>query len=150
MIVNQIHHGGITVRDTDESIAFYENVFGFKKMGECDLSVDTEGGMKGVRIRISFLKAGDGELEILQYLSPSDRKQIDANPWDTGAQHLSFKVSNVRELYEKHRDTVHFLTPPVDYKAEGIDTTWTYLKDPNGAIIELSEDHGERGYRSGA
>ena len=148
MIVKQIHHSGITIEDTDESVAFYENVFGFKKLGECDLSVDVEGEMKGVRIRISFLKSGEGELELLQYLSPSNRKKLDMNPWDTGAQHVSFKVTNIRELYEKNKDTVHFLTPPVDYKTDEIDTTWTYLKDPNGSIIELSEDHGERGYRS--
>jgi hypothetical protein len=57
------------------------------------------------------------------------------NPWDPGTQHISFKVNRILKFYEEYKDTLEFLTPPVDYKTEGIDTTWTYLKDPNGMIL---------------
>ena len=57
-IVQQIHHSGVTVRNMEESLKFYGDVFGFKKIGGVNLDVDTEGRMKGVRMTISFLKTG--------------------------------------------------------------------------------------------
>ena len=61
-VVQQIHHSGITVKNMQESIKFYADVFRFKKIGGFDLNVDEEGGMKGVKMIIAFLKAGDADL----------------------------------------------------------------------------------------
>ena len=146
-MVNKIHHTGITVKSLEESVDFYETVFGLKKVGECYLVVDQEGGMKGVEIRIAFLKAGDDELELLQYVKPEVSEKVDLHPWYPGMQHLSFKVNDIQGFYEMYRDSIEFLTPPVHYRSEGIDTTWAYFRDPNGTILELSEDHIERGYK---
>lgn len=148
-IVKQIHHTGVTVRDLDESIAFYEEVFGFKHVGGCDLTVEDEGEMKGVQIKIAFLQAGEDSFELLEYLSPKTDKRVEQNPWQPGAQHVSFKVSDIWGIYEKNRDAVHFMSAPIDYMTEGIDTTWVYLRDPNGTLLELSEDHMEREYKTG-
>jgi hypothetical protein len=41
------------------------------------------------------------------------------------------------------------MSAPIDYKSEEIDTTWVYLRDPNGTILELSEDHMERQFTTG-
>jgi catechol 2,3-dioxygenase-like lactoylglutathione lyase family enzyme len=146
--VQKIHHSGITVKNTEESVAFYEKVFGFRKIGGVEIEVDEEGDMKGVRIKITFLKAGDADLELLEYLEPKGAKPLDQNPWNPGSQHVSLRVTKVREFFAKYRDSVQFLTQPVDYKSDEIDTTWTYLKDPNGTILELSEDHMERVFKS--
>ncbi len=143
-IVKKIHHSGITVRNLEESVQFYESVFGFRKIGGVELTVNEEGDMKGVHIHIAFLKAGEDDLELLEYVQPQAKKVLELNPWDSGVQHLSFKVDKIWEFYSKYKDSIKFLTPPVDYISEEIDTTWTYLKDPNGAILELSEDHKER------
>lgn len=143
-IVQKIHHTGITVKNLEESIKFYEEVFGFKLIGGVDLDVDAEGIMKGVKIKIAFLKAGEDDLELLEYVQSKDKKIVDMNPWDPGVQHLSFKVTDVRGFYKKHKNWITFLVPPVDFKTKEIDTTWTYLKDPNGTLLELSEDHKER------
>jgi len=142
--VTKIHHSGITVKNLDESVRFYEDVFGFKKIGGVDLRVEEEGDMKGVYIKIAFLKVGKDDLELLEYTEPKKKQDFYFHPWDTGVQHISFSVNNVKEFYEKYKDSIKFLTPPVDYITDEIDTTWTYLKDPNGSILELSEDHKER------
>jgi catechol 2,3-dioxygenase-like lactoylglutathione lyase family enzyme len=146
-IVKQIHHTGITVRNLDESITFYEKVFGFKYMGECDLKVDDEGEMKGVQIKIAFLQAGEDSFELLEYIKPKTDRQVEQNPWQPGAQHVSFKVSDIWAFYNRNKDSVHFMSAPIDYKTEGIDTTWVYLRDINGTLIELSEDHMVREYK---
>ncbi len=147
-IVQQIHHSGITVKNMEESIKFYADVFGFKKIGGIDLNVDEEGGMKGVKMVIAFLKAGDADLELIEYLHPKGKKLKERNPWDPGTQHISFKVSDIWGLYNKYKDSIEFLTSPVDFVSEEIDTTWTYLKDPNGAILEMSEDHKKRVFKT--
>ena len=148
-IVKKIHHTGVTVRSMEESIAFYGEVFGFNHIGGCDLTVEREGGLKGVHIKIAFLQAGEDMLELLEYQNPKSDMQVEHDPWQPGAQHVSFKVSDIQGFFEKNRGRVQFMSPPIDYKTEGIDTTWTYLRDPNGTLIELSEDHGERQLRTG-
>ena len=147
-VVQQIHHSGITVKNMQESVKFYVDVFGFKKIGGVDLNVDEEGGMKGVKMMIAFLKAGDADLELIEYLHPKEKKLKERNPWDSGSQHISFKVSDLWGIYNKYKDSIEFLTPPVDFVSEEIDTTWTYLKDPNGTILELSEDHKKRVFKT--
>lgn len=140
----RVHHTGITVRDMEESVAFYRDFLGLEKSGECLLEVTDEGEMKGVRIRISFLAGG--ELELLQYEHPVVSQTNEHPPWVPGNQHVSFKVDDIHELYRKNKDRVRFMSAPIHYRTEGIDTTWVYARDPNGAIIELSQDHGERTY----
>jgi len=142
--VTKIHHSGITVKNLEESVRFYEDVFGFKKIGSADLRVDEEGGMKGVYIKIAFLMAGEDDLELLEYIEPKHKQELLFHPWDPGVQHISFMVDNIKKFYETYKDSIKFLTPPIDYITDEIDTTWTYLKDPNGSILELSEDHKER------
>jgi catechol 2,3-dioxygenase-like lactoylglutathione lyase family enzyme len=146
-IVKEIHHTGITVKNLQESIAFYENVFGFRHVGGCDLKVDQEGEMQGVQIHIAFLQAGTDSIELLEYTYPKHSKKVEQNPWQPGAQHVSFKVSDIWGFYNTNRESVHFLSAPIDYKTAGIDTTWVYLRDINGTLIELSEDHMVREYK---
>jgi len=148
-IVKQIHHTGITVRNLEESIAFYKKVFGFEHVGGCDLTVEAEGEMKGVQIRIAFLRAGEDSVELLEYLKPKTVDTVKQVPWRPGSQHVSFKVSDIWGIYERNRDEVNFMSAPIDYKSEEIDTTWVYLWDPNGTILELSEDHMERQFTTG-
>jgi catechol 2,3-dioxygenase-like lactoylglutathione lyase family enzyme len=143
-IVSCLHHTGITVKNLEESIAFYSGIFGFEHVGGCDLTVDRDGGLKGVRINIAFLRVGEDTLELLEYQNPKAGRQLEQDPWQPGAQHVSFKVTDIYGFYEKNKDRLQFMSPPIDYRSEGIDTTWTYLKDPNGTLLELSEDHGER------
>lgn len=107
-IVQKIHHTGITVKNLEESIKFYEEVFGFKLIGGVDLDVGAEGIMKGVKIKIAFLKAGEDDLELLEYVQSKDKKIVDMNPWDPGVQHLSFKVTDVRGFIKNIKTGLHF------------------------------------------
>lgn len=141
----RVHHTGITVRNMEESVAFYRDFLGIEKTGECYLEVTDEGPLKGVQIQISFL--ADGELELLQYQNPVSPHVNEQPPWVPGNQHVSFKVDNIYELYEKNKHRVQFMSAPIHYQTEGIDTTWVYARDPNGATIELSQDNAEREYR---
>ena len=144
--VEKIQHSAITVKDLEESVKFYQDFLGLEKIGEIDLSVDQEGFFKGIDVHIAFLKAGDDELELVEYKTPEAERKNDLKPWDTGAQHIAFKVTELQSLYTEYKDKIDFLSKPIDYKTEGMHTLWTYLRDPNGAIVEISEDLIDRFY----
>ena len=140
MSISKIHHGGLTVKNLRESIKFYEDFLGLKKVNELEVTIDQEGGFKGAKIKVAFLKVGVNELELLEYVRPASSKNNDLNPWDMGSVHISFSVEDVKKLYEENKTKINFLTPPIHSNVEERESIWTYLRDPNGALIELSQD----------
>jgi catechol 2,3-dioxygenase-like lactoylglutathione lyase family enzyme len=141
MSVDKIHHGGLTVKNLKESIKFYEKLLGLKKVDELEVTIHQEGDFNGATIKVAFLKAGVNELELLEYVHPTAKKNNDLNPWDMGSVHISFAVKNVQKLYDKYKSKIDFLSPPIHSKAEGRKSIWTYFRDLNGSLIELSQDN---------
>jgi catechol 2,3-dioxygenase-like lactoylglutathione lyase family enzyme len=141
MSVYKIHHGGLTVKNLKESIKFYENLLGLKKVDELEVSLKQEGAFNGATIKVAFLKAGLNELELLEYVHPTTEKNNDLNPWDIGSVHISFAVEDIEKLYEDNKNKVNFLSAPIRSGDEERESIWTYLRDPNGALIELSQDY---------
>lgn len=137
-IVSEINHCGLAVKNLEESVKFYQKVLGLEKDNVIEVTVDDEGAWKDAKMKVTFLKAGKDVFEILEYKHPKPKKCY-SNPWDIGVQHLSFRVNDIRKIYKENKDKIEFLSPPIHYKDENIDTTWTYLRDPDGALIELSE-----------
>jgi methylmalonyl-CoA/ethylmalonyl-CoA epimerase len=136
----KIHHGGLTVRNLNESIKFYQSLLGLKKVDELEVTVNQNGAFKGARIKVAFLKVGVNELELLEYINPISEKNNDLTPWDIGSVHISFAVKDVRKIYEDNKDRVSFLSPPIHSKRNERESIWTYLRDPDGALIELSQE----------
>lgn len=83
MLIKGIHHGGISVSNLDKSVEFYQKNFGLKLNGATEQDVVQKGKMKGARMKIAFLQAGDVVLELIQYLSPRGKKsQLETlGPW---------------------------------------------------------------------
>jgi len=139
--VERIDHCEITVRDLDKSIKFYKDVLGVKLKGKAEQTVTQEGGFKGVKMKLAFLEGNGITFELIEYINPKG-KEANLNPWDIGAQHVAFEVKKLRNMYEKLKNKgVNFLSPPIIHKTEDFDVTWTYLKDPDGALLEILEFH---------
>ncbi len=139
--LNGINHSSITVKNLEKSLKFYKKYLGLKKVNEFDITIKAEGLLKGIIIKAVFLRAGDDAIELIEYQNKEPDKSNDLNSWDIGSQHIAFSVTGVEEFYNTFKDEINFLSAPIHSKAEGLDVTWTYLKDPDGAIIELSENH---------
>ena len=139
--VANINHCSITVRSIEESVRFYEKYFGLKKVSEFDLTVDAEGSLKGVSFKAVYLKAGEDSFELIEYQNKKADKGNDLNSWDIGSSHIAFSFDGIVEFYNRFKDEITFLSSPIHSITEGLDATWIYLRDPNGTIIELSEDH---------
>lgn len=140
--LNNLDHCSITVRNLEESVKFYEKFLDLKKIGNFEVTVDAEGDLKNVKMKIAFMKAGNGNFELIEYVDKDlSFKQGEMFPWHIGAQHIAFQIDKVEEFYNKYKNEIHFISTPIHSIATDLDVTWTYFKDPNGAIIEISEDH---------
>ena len=141
-----IHHVEITVRDIDKAVEFYTKKFGLKLVNKITQKVagpEKGQGLEGSKMIIATLQAGKDTFELIQYTN-REGESCEAIPWNTGQMHAAFQVSDVQKMYEnlKKEKGIKFFSPPIPYtdKKTGINVIWCYLRDPNGAQIELIQD----------
>lgn len=142
-MVEGIHHVEITVKDLDKAVKFYTEKFGLKLVNKITQRVagDEKGHeLEGSNMIIATLQAGKDTFELIEYTN-REGESCEAIPWNRGQMHAAFLVSDVQKMYEDLRNEkgVKFFSPPIPYKnkAKGINVIWCYLRDPEGAQIEL-------------
>ena len=137
-------HTGITVSNLERSLGFWRDVLGFElshrphQTGELASEIT---GVAGAEISIAVLKGYGHKIELLEYLSPADRKRIDLKPCDVGSVHVAFTVDNL--------DAILSTIGRAGWKAAGKPQTITvgpnagkrviYVRDPDGTTIEFME-----------
>ncbi len=137
-------HTGITVSNLERSLAFWRDVLGFElshrahHTGELASEVT---GVPGAEISIAVLKGYGHKIELLEYLAPKDRKQIDLRPCDVGSVHVAFTVENL--------DAVLNAIAASGWRAAGKPQTLRsgpnagkrviYVRDPDGTTIEFMQ-----------
>ncbi len=139
-------HVGMTVKDLDRTIAFYEKYFGFHTEMRGAFPADffqeyssLYGLKEGVYSDIAFLVSPNGiVLELFQF---SEIEEAGAAPWTrTGYHHLCLMVESVPEIYKTmSSEGVEFYFPPA-YRGDPKDNAyWTFFKDPDGNMVELQD-----------
>lgn len=144
-LVASVYHPGILVSDMERSLVFYRDLLGLKMISDNRASgkqVDAGFGLKNVQLRLVYLRAGNTEVELIQFYSPSSKPlSADAKPNDIGVGHVAFVVPDVDKAYGKlFEKGIEFLSKP-QTNADG--TKWVYLRDPDGTIIEFVQLPGE-------
>lgn len=146
-MITHMHHAAIITGDIDRSRRFYEDVLGFKCVGEFSLKgpeVEKVVDLENVRLRAAMLQLGQDEtatlLELIQYESPqSDPIAAPAKSNDLGCAHIAFAVEDVDAVYERLRKhDVTFHCPPQVVVAGALGSVKvTYFRDPDGVILEI-------------
>jgi catechol 2,3-dioxygenase-like lactoylglutathione lyase family enzyme len=146
----QLNHAGITVRDLDDSIAFYCDVVGF------DLSLRTRTGgdwfdtlthNAGAEIEIAMLTIDGFTLQLVQYHRAGGVPLALAHH-HIGSPHLCIEVDDVDRRHAAISATgSHDPTPLVDIMGTGIRSF--YVRDPDGMPVELLQMPAERGTGQG-
>ena len=138
-------HTGITVSDLERALAFWRDVLGFEfshsahQKGEMAEKIT---GVKGAEIKLAVVKAPGGhKIELLEYLAPPDRKQVNLRPCDVGSVHVAFTVDKLDAILEKIAAS--------GWKAAGNPQTLktgpnagkrvVYVRDPDGTTIEFMQ-----------
>lgn len=142
-MIQRVRHVGIVVSDLERSVAFYRDTLGFELLftvNRFEDDVEKATGVPGARIRVAMLQLGDTQIELIRYVYP-DGRSYDRRNCDIGVAHLAFQVSDIERIYEELcQRGVHFSGPP-QRVAEGDRKgwAWTYLSDPDGFQIEISQ-----------
>jgi len=135
------HHMGISVRDMGRALRFYRDLLGFEVEWEHEdrggAEMSRVVGLPEARAHITMLKTYGGRIELFHYLNPEGREAGPKRQCDFGPIHFALTVRGVWALYEHLRAAgVEFNCPPQVLRP-GV--TATYMKDPEGNIIELVE-----------
>ena len=142
MGVRRVNHTAVAVSDLDRSIAFYRDLLGLSVLMEMDVDrhagLDRVVGMADARGRVAFLAAGDTQIELWCYSSPTGRPvPTDSLPADLGVRHVAFEVDDLDDLHGRVSAAGYrFNSPPEDL---GLHKT-CYLHGPDNELIELLED----------
>jgi catechol 2,3-dioxygenase-like lactoylglutathione lyase family enzyme len=137
-------HTGITVTNLERSVAFWQDVLGFELSHRAhhtgDLASEVT-GVPGAEISIAVLKGYGHKIELLEYLAPANRKNVDLRPCDVGSVHVALMVDNL--------DPVLSTIAASGWRAAGEPQTLNtgpntgkrvvYVRDPDGITIELMQ-----------
>jgi catechol 2,3-dioxygenase-like lactoylglutathione lyase family enzyme len=146
MTISGVHHTGIIVSDLERSIDFYHGVLGLEFANEPSPLFDDPGlgqgvGVPGAALRQVTLRAGDHQVELLEYAAP--RSPIDTPmPQNAlGSHHVGFHVDDIEAaMQELEAKGVRFFSA-VNVVDEGVlaGWRWVYFADPDGITLELVE-----------
>ena len=130
MELTNIEHIGIAVKNLEESIKFYENVFGLK----C-YSVEE---VKDQKVKTAFFKIGETKIELLESTEPDGPISKFIEKKGEGIHHIAFKTkdinSSLKELEEKN---IRLIDEHPRKGAEGLNIAFLHPKAANGVLIEL-------------
>lgn len=136
-----VHHVGITVRDLEESLQWYERVFGVQREFIAEGSgpdLSRAVGVPDADLRFAFLRFGSCVVELLCY-SNDRQESFDRSNADVGSAHVCIDVPDLQQAYEElQAKGVEFLAPPLpidDGPLAGC--AFAYFTDPNGVTLEL-------------
>ena len=122
----KILHTSITVKDMDQSIAFYQNILGLNLLSRREIPEN--------KAEIAFL--GDGEtdsrIELTYWLEKTD--------WTEGDEldHLAFSVPDMDAAMTLFKQNgVNIALEP--YSLQGSSTRIAFITDPNGIWLEIVE-----------
>lgn len=139
-------HVGLTVSDLDKTIEFYERYFGFKTLRRGTFSEDFIGALpqlykqpEGTYADFAFVYSPDGcMLELFQFNTNEAGETICWNR--PGYHHICLKVKSVQETYERMKaEGIEFYFPPRVKGEPQNNEFWTFLKDPDGNMVELQD-----------
>lgn len=141
------HHTCFTVKDMQQSLAFYRDALGFEVVNERPTVTDSYFrdiiGFPDAVVYAVLLKIPGSShyLELFEYKQPRGVAQ-DLTPNNPGSSHIAYLVDDLRALYDRLKDFpgLHFISAPVYLDAGPNKGGWAlYLQDPSGVVIELFE-----------
>lgn len=140
-----IQHVSSTVRDLQETLDWYRDVFGITP----HIRMQAEGAelsaglrVPGAKIDVAFLKVGSATIELIEYLEPADTNdQIVLRRCDHGAGHVCFEVSDIQAAHAHLVERgVDCYDPPQYVPAGPLEGAWfLYFDGPEGLSYELHQ-----------
>jgi methylmalonyl-CoA/ethylmalonyl-CoA epimerase len=137
MDITHIEHIGIAVKSLEESIAYWEKVFGLK----C-YSVEE---VKEQRVKTAFFMIGQTKIELLESTDPEGPIGKFIEKKGEGVHHLAFAVKGLEgALEETAGKGIQLIDARPRKGAEGLDIAFLHPKSTFGVLTELCENKNEK------
>ncbi|HPU47124.1 MAG TPA: methylmalonyl-CoA epimerase [Bacteroidales bacterium] len=136
MDISHIEHIGIAVKDLDESIKKYEELFNIK----C-YSIEE---VKDQKVKTAFFKIGQTKIELLEGTDPDSAISKFIEKRGEGVQHIAFAVKNIENVLEELKNkNVQLIDEKPRRGAEGLSIAFLHPKSTGGVLIELCENKND-------
>lgn len=144
-LVKAVAHTGITVRNLEESISFWRDVFGFEEQHRIELSGEFAEQITGVpdaHFVLALLSGGGHHIELLQYMRPAERAHVCPRPCDIGSFHVAVHVDDLDSATEAcaYRGFLPVGEPQMGVEGPLAGSRFTYLRNHDGSVVELIQD----------
>lgn len=147
-MLKQIIHIGVTITDTDRSIAFYRDILGLKHKGEIVMKGEATDRLfrrENCVARVNYLEGSDllkaPPVELIEFINPKVTDEVRADLFRPSISEICFHVDDIDAEYRRLSDLgVEFLSEPqfFDFTESNMGCSKAvYFKDPDGIILEL-------------
>jgi catechol 2,3-dioxygenase-like lactoylglutathione lyase family enzyme len=138
-------HTGITVVDLERSLSFWRDVLGFDVVLRDEVAGETLEQITGVRggalsIALLDVPGGGGQIELLEFTEPADRRHLRPRPSDVGSLHVALFVDDIEAVVRECAAAAGWRsngTPRARKEGPAKGITFLYMTDPDGTIVEL-------------
>jgi methylmalonyl-CoA/ethylmalonyl-CoA epimerase len=132
MIPTHIEHIGIAVNNLEESINYYETVFGMKCYKVEDVFDQ--------KVKTAFFQVGQTKIELLESTSPEGPIAKFIEKKGEGIHHLAFAVNGLENvLPEVESKGIQLIDKQPRKGAEGLNIAFLHPKFTHGVLTELCE-----------
>ena len=132
MELTHIEHIGIAVKNLDDAVKFYEEIFGLKCYAVEEV--------KDQKAKTAFFKIGETKIELLETTDPKGPIGKFIEKKGEGIHHIAFAAENLdqslRELKEKQ---VKLIDETPRKGAEGLNIAFINPKSTFGVLTEICE-----------
>jgi len=133
---SHIEHIGIAVLNLNDSISFYEKVFGLKCYNIEEVSDQ--------KVKTAFFIIGQTKIELLESTDPEGAIAKFIEKRGEGIHHIAFAVKNIKEQLKRAEiEGVRLIDTNPRKGAEGLDIAFLHPKSTGGVLIELCENRSE-------
>lgn len=144
------NHVGITVKNLEKSIAFYEALIGTKVSNIDEIGgqrMAKTQGLSDTKIKYANLHLDNLNIDILEYVLPESEQASYKNS-QISAMHLCFEVDNIEDAVQRLKEIgVEPDGEPITFQEEdglksGFGTAVAYFQDPDGTNLEIIAPQG--------
>ena len=133
-MLRRISHLGLAVKDLDEAVRLYEDVFG--------LEVERRWVAEADQMQAASFRIGDVEIELMQPLTPDSPVGRFISKRGEGIHHVAYKVDDVAQALASARASGIETIDEEPREGGGGSTRICFLppRDTLGVLTELEED----------
>lgn len=135
MNLTHIEHIGIAVKNLEESISYWEKIFGLKCYAVEEVTEQ--------KVKTAFFKIGPTKIELLESTAPDGPIGKFIEKKGEGVHHIAFAVNRLEEaLAETEAKGIQLIDKTPRKGAEGLHIAFLHPKSTYGVLTELCEDKG--------